>query len=69
MVELLLAAGASPAVRDALGSSPLLEAAKAGQDKVLELLLKKGATLGLEPAEVAALLCNCTAASDLPKLR
>jgi ankyrin repeat protein len=68
VVELLLLAGAASAKRDALGSTALLEAAKAGQDTCMELLLKHGATLGLSATETAARLCECAANSDLPQL-
>jgi ankyrin repeat protein len=69
VVELLLLAGASPDKRDALGSTALLEAAKAGQDRCVDLLLKHNAALGLSTIEAAARLCECTANSDLPQLR
>jgi hypothetical protein len=69
VVELLLLAGASPGKRDALGSTALLEAAKAGQDRCLELLIKQKATLELSTTETAARLCECASNSDLPQLR
>ena len=69
VVELLLVAGADPGLRDALGNSPLLEAAKAGQDRCVDVLLKRGAPLGLGRTDTASLRCSCTADSDLPQLR
>lgn len=69
VVELLLAAGASPAVKDSLGCSPLLEAVKAGQEQCMAVLLRAKAPLGLDRNETAALLCTCTADSDITKLR
>ncbi len=69
VVELLLAAGASPAAKDSLGCSPLLEAVKAGQEQCIAVLLRHRAPLGLDRNQSAALLCTCTAGSDIPKLR
>ncbi len=68
-MELLLAAGARHDVRDALGSTPMLEAVKGGQDQCMAVLLRHKAKLGLDRNEMAALLCTCTADSDAPKLR
>ena len=42
MVEILLAAGANPALADNLGSCALLEACKYGHDDLVNVLVKVG---------------------------
>ncbi len=69
MVELLLAAGADTGLKDNVGATPLLEAARSGQLSVMESLLRHGAKLHLEEVQVAQLLCECVFRGDMPLLR
>jgi ankyrin repeat protein len=59
MAEMLLDAGADASACDNFGVTPLLEACRAGQDGVAELLRKAGGTLGPKGADGAEL---CAAA-------
>jgi ankyrin repeat protein len=69
VVEMLLAAGAKPNIKDNLGGCALMEAVKAGQDDIIRLLMAKGATLNLLPAEQATLMCGAVSAGDIPRLK
>lgn len=67
-VEMLLAVSANVNARDSVGSTPLLEAARAGHDDIIGLLLSRGAKLGVESGQVAGLLASAVAAGDTPQL-
>lgn len=69
VIELLLAAGAGSSVKDAMGATPMLDAARFGQEAAMEVLLRHGATLGLEEGKVSQLLCECVHRGDVVLLR
>lgn len=68
VVEVLLAAGASPNHRDTVEGCPLLEAAKKGHEHIIDRLVAAGGSMGRSPA-IAARLCAAVVMGDLQLLR